>query len=91
MLLDHYNTTFYQRLVGSNKSFHFRGQQLGIMQAAEPSDIIWDNAGLSAKNLFFRRFTSLLIIGLLLVGCTYLIFMISEEKVFEFNQIFTID
>ena len=46
--------------MNKNSIYRYKGQMLKVVQATEPSDILWENAGFTAKNKLKRRLFTLL-------------------------------
>ena len=70
-VLNYWNLSFFQRFrekFKPNSVYKFRGKVLQVIQAPEPSDISWENAGVAKEKKFiFRVFTNVMTLGLLVL------------------------
>jgi len=75
---------FWQRIrekFKPNSVYKFRGKVLHVVQAPEPSDVEWENAGVAKeKKLILRVFTNLITFGLLALTFAA-VFKINDVKV----------
>lgn len=70
-VLNYWKLGFFQSIrekFRPNSVYKFRGKLLQVVQAPEPSDINWENAGVAKEKKFiYRVFTNLLTLGLLVL------------------------
>jgi hypothetical protein len=83
-LVKHWNLPFFKRVsevLKADSAYKYKGEFIIIKQAAEPSDVIWENSGIPAYQLFFRRLLSYTIITLVVLFFAGVIMFSSGIKV----------
>ena len=83
-VLAYWNLSFWQRFregFKPNSVYKFRNKVLQVVQAPEPSDVEWENAGVAKEKKFILRvFTNLICLGLLALTFAA-VFKVNDIKV----------
>eukprot|EP00330_Aristerostoma_sp_ATCC50986_P007741 CAMPEP_0114601270 /NCGR_PEP_ID=MMETSP0125-20121206/23904_1 /TAXON_ID=485358 ORGANISM="Aristerostoma sp., Strain ATCC 50986" /NCGR_SAMPLE_ID=MMETSP0125 /ASSEMBLY_ACC=CAM_ASM_000245 /LENGTH=178 /DNA_ID=CAMNT_0001810361 /DNA_START=691 /DNA_END=1224 /DNA_ORIENTATION=+ len=86
-VVDHWKLSASNRLKEDLKMnlYKFQGHLLKVERAPEPSDIFWENAGISKKEKYRRRTLTLIGTILVIAFCFWLVYLckIQKEKVVD--------
>eukprot|EP00736_Rhodelphis_marinus_P010538 Rmarinus@m.29197 len=81
-----YNTGIFSWLF-MRRQFRFKGKRLKIRNAPDPTDIVWENYGLSKFSTFFRRvITITLTVAILLVSLLIMSYIAMEKAKIDEEQ-----
>lgn len=83
-MLKHWKLSLYKQVLerfNPVSAYKYRGKLLEITQAPEPSDILWENAGLEPLVRTARRMGTAVLTGIVLVLCAGMILLVNNEKV----------